>query len=388
MSYKSYGSYKTHKNQNGLVALLMVIVVMMTSATLALSVVFVFLNQIKSTRNTAYSYESIYAAESGVEDILLRYFDADKNLPAFPSILTVGSATASSTISTDDLENDTITSEGDRQGRFRRIVVDTSPSGTGVFSLAVQIGEGGLTMDSNSEVIGNVYSNGDITGASNTEIDGDASAVGIISSPRPAVTGTKTEGAESHPLREIDTDYWKARANINSDPIIGDIEYEGDTNLGPRKIEGNLTLDGNVNLTVTGPIHVTGNFTMESNAALFLDEGLSATSTALIVEGVVTFSSNSEIHSTVATPKGYIMVLSESAVDPAIDISSNNPIEAALYAPNGTISTSSNADLVSIAGYAIHLNSNTEIVYDLGLRELDFSGGPTIGAEIISWQEQ
>lgn len=388
MSHKSFGSYKAYNNQNGLAALLVVTVIMLTSVTLAASVVFVLINQIKQTRNIGYSYQSLYAAESGMEDILLRYFDLDKSLPSFPSILNVGSATASSTISTDSLDNDTITSEGDRQGRSRRIVVNTSPSGAGTFSLAVQIGEGGLIMDSNSTVIGNVYSNGNITGAGNTEINGDASAVGAISSPRPAVTGTKAEGAEPHPLIEIDDAYWKERANINNDPIIGDIEYENDTSLGPKKIEGNLTIDGNINLTVAGPIHVTGNFTMKSNSELFLDESLSATTTAIIVGGAVIFNSNSEIHTTVATPKGYIMVLSESTANPAIDISSNNPIEAALYASNGTMFVSSNADLVSIAGYAIHLGSNAHIEYDLGLKELDFSGGPTISAEITSWQEQ
>jgi hypothetical protein len=377
-------------NQRGVIALLIGIVAMFLASTLALSSVFVFLNRAKAARNIAHSYEAIYASEAGIEDMLLRYFDDTKPLPSsYPHILSVGSSSASTTIREDFLGNAIIVSEGDRLDRIRSLRIYASPEGPGVFHYAVQIGEDGLVMGSNSRVIGNVYSNGNITGDSNSEIQGDASAVGTISSPRPTVTGVRTQGVAPQDLPEIDIDYWKARANINNDPIVGNLVYnKGSNTLGPRKIEGNLTLDSNADLIVTGAIHVTGNFRMDSNSELFLSEAFSASTTVIIVGGNITFDSNAEVHATVATPKGYILLLSESASGTAIDIDSNNPIEGAVYAPNGTVVIGSNADITSIAGRRIRLDSNAEIVYDFGLRDADFTGGPSSGARIISWQEQ
>ena len=383
MSHKTYP-----KNQNGIIALLMVVVVMFASLTSALSIVFVFLNQVKETRNIAYSYESIYATESGVEDILLRYFDTTKTLPTYPSILSVGDASASTTLSEDFFGNGTITTEGDRVGRNRRVEVRMSITGPGAFNLAIQIGDGGLIMESNSIVIGDVYSNGDITGSTNSEIQGDAIAVGTISSPDPDVTGTKTEGAESQPLPAVDVDYWKSQANINGDPLIGDQEFSDSNTLGPRKIEGSLTIKSNGDITLTGPIHVTGDFTMESRTNLFLDESFAASTTVVIVDGLIEFNSNSQVYSTTATPKGYILMLSTSTSTTAIEINSLNPIDCALYAPNGTLFIGSRAKMTSIAGYQIHLASNAEIEYDFGLHRSDFTGGPSSGAKITSWQEQ
>jgi len=72
---------------------------MFLASTLALSAVFVFLNRANAAKNIVFSYEAIYASESGVEDALLRVVDGTKSLPtANPYILQVGQTTASTTI--------------------------------------------------------------------------------------------------------------------------------------------------------------------------------------------------------------------------------------------------------------------------------------------------
>lgn len=388
MSHKFYMSNTSR--QQGLIALLIGISAMLLAATLSLSSVFVFLNRAKTTRNIAFSYESFYAAEAGVEDLLLRYYDANKDLPAsYPSILPVGNAVATTTLSEDFFENATIRSEGDRENRFRVLSVYVSPTDSGTFRYAVQIGAGGLLMDSNATVVGNVYSNGNITGGSNSEIQGNAYAAGTISSPNPNVTGTKVAGVQPQDLPTVDIAYWKARANINNDPIVGNVTYNtGSHNLGPRKIDGNLTLDSNASLTINGPVHVTGNVEMKSNSDLLISESFVASSTVIVVEGTIEFNSNAEVHSTTSTPKGYLMLLSESTSSEAIEISSNQRIDGAVYAPNGTVDIGSNAEVTSLAGWRINLDSNAEITYNFGLRDVSFSGGASSGGKIISWKEQ
>jgi len=172
-------------NQQGIIALLLGIVAMFAASLLSLSAVFVFLNRAQASKNTVYSYESIYAAESGLEDALFRV-GSDK-IWSSPYTLQVGNASAEVTISSIIGGIRTITSEGESSDRIRKIEAKYKIASTGIgFFYGVQVGEGGVTMDNNSRIegsggaSGNFYSNGEIVGTSGSTITGDATvATGI-----------------------------------------------------------------------------------------------------------------------------------------------------------------------------------------------------------------
>ncbi len=310
-----------------------------------------------------------------------------------------------------------------------RVRVTPNPQGEGIsFRYAVQVGEGGLRLNSNSRINGNVSSNGSITGDANSEIRGearangnifgdtnheiygdvyafgnisgegnykifgDAYATGTISDP-PEVEGDRYPNQDPSnlppidPLPTINYDYWKAQANVNNDPYLGDLELNSQSlPLGPKKIEGNLTLT-NSSLTLTGPIHVTGNFEMNSNSHLYLDEDFRSNGTVLIVDGTIRINSNAIIHPTSADPKGYILLVTTSSSSPAIEINSNSS-GGVYYALEGTLQINSNGDVVAIVAKQLILNANAELNYDEGLASAYFSTGPG-GSWIIkrgSWE--
>lgn len=387
--YMFFQPQNHNQNERGVIALLIVLTSMFIVAGIALSAVFVFLNQIQATRNIGYSYESMYAAEAGAEDMLLRYFDIAKFTPSFyPYILAVGDATASTTVSENIFVDVTITSEGDKQDRIRRMQVFARLA-LGIFSFAAQAGVGGVNMDSNARVIGDIYSNANVTGAANTEVVGDVRAVGTISSPDPEISGIREEGADVRDLPQVDVAYWTAQANINSNPITGDVTYAGLGNTeGPRKIIGNVTVGSGADLTVMGPLHITGNFTLDSNSDLYVSESFVASSTVIVVEGEIRFHSNSDVHATTATPRGFMLLMSTSTSASAIYLNSNQGIEGAIFAPNGTIHIASRGEVISLAAKAMQLDSNAEIEYDTGLRDIDFGGSEAYQAQVISWGEQ
>jgi len=378
-------------DQRGVIALSITIIILFIGITIVFSSVFVFLNRIEIARNVRLSEQAYFAAESVVEDALLRFIDPNKNeISSYPYSLAVGGASASidkTTVGTIS----TFAVVGNASNRTRSLGVGVSGGVPGTtFSYAAQIGQGGLVMNSNSEVEGDVYSNGNITGFSNSVINGNATAVGTISSPRPSVSGTKIEGADIIALPPFDEQGWKDAANINNDPYIGNLSLDsGTTVLGPKKIEGNLTLNSNADLIVQGVIHVTGNFSMNSGSDLFLDDDFGSTGTVIIVEGTISFNSNADVFATDASPKGYIMFVSMSNnTDAAIQLNSNADLEAALYAVNGGLSINSNGEVVSLVVQKLILNSNAEIDYDLGLINYSYSTGGAGSYDIISWKEQ
>ncbi|OGZ61201.1 MAG: hypothetical protein A2932_00930 [Candidatus Spechtbacteria bacterium RIFCSPLOWO2_01_FULL_46_10] len=380
---------KVSKNQSGVAALLITIVIMGVGTIIAVSATFVFLNRIEASRNIGFSERAYYAAEAGLEDALIRFFDANKQVPSLYSFSINGTAVDVS-ISTDEFNITTISADGNTSSRRRSAAVriGLDPSATSL-SFAAHIGTRGLTMDSNSTVNGNVFSNGNITGSSNSDINGDATAVGTISTPNPQVSGAKEEGVDPVPLPNFDGDVWREAANINNDPINGDIEIDDETViLGPRRINGNLTIDGNSVVTITGPVYVTGNILVDSNSDIFLDEGFGSENTVILADGSIEFKSNAQVHSTSADPAGYILFASMSNSSEAIKLGSNQIIDGAFYAANGDLELNSNADVTAIIGEGVRMGSNAEVNFDLGLILQIFSVYGEAGYDIIDWEEQ
>ncbi len=370
-----------------------VILLLLVVLTLGLALIsFAIRNYI----NIHQSYLRIAAldlAEAGIEKAMweLNKIDGDSytgenNTPLGEGVFSVSVTDGSSgkiIISTGFIPNST-------NYKVRRtvkvIIADVSAYYSTAFQYAVQVGELGLEMDANSRIYGNVYSNGNIVGYSNSRIDGDAYAVGTISSPQPTVLGTKNPGAPSQPMPDFDPEIWRAQANMHNDPIIGNYELgSGSHTLGPRKIEGNFTIRSNTILTLTGPIYVTGNFEVESNSSIYLDEIFVSTGTVIIVDGTIRINSNCVIHSTLTDPKGFILLASDSINDNAIELNSND-IGGVYYALRGTAQINSNADIVAITAKGLDLNSNAELVYDTGLASAIFSTGPEGIWRAQSWQ--
>jgi hypothetical protein len=378
-------------SERGLTALLITIVVLVIGVALLLSVAFVFLNRLESSRNIGLSEQAYFAAEAGAEDILLRFFDSSKALPvSYPHTLSVGGGQASSTLTTDLFGSITVDAQGDRANRTRSVqVVLGVDTAVGSIAFGAQVGDKGIIMDSNSEVDGNVFSNGNIIGLSNTRIEGDAISVGTITSPNPIVAGTREEGASPIPLPFINADAWRAAANVNNDPIVGGLSIgSGTTILGPRRIDGNLTLGGSSTLIVTGPLYITGDLTMNSNSIIKLDNSFGSNGTVVITDGVISFSSNADVEGTTADPKGYLLLASTAATGDAIVMDANSILEGILYAINADLRIRSNGGSTAIIGNGIQLESNASITYDLGLITHLFTTGGTVSYAIIDWKEQ
>ncbi len=274
----------------------------------------------------------------------------------------------------------------ERTVRARLVAIPSDSSIS--FNYAAQVGEGGLIMRTNSKIDGNVYSNENITGYSNTIITNDAYAVGEISpSPRPRVDGESHPGAEPVPMPDFDPGFWEARANINNDPYIGNYVVSGGNNiLGPRKIEGNFVLESNSSMELNGPLHVTGNFTASSNNDIRISEDFGSNGTVILVDGTITLDSNTRIFGTSATPKGHLLMVSRDEGDEAIVLNANTTCGGVFYALDGGTKVNSRTGVVAIAARRLYLEANAELIYEAGLASAIFSGGPGGVWKIREWQ--
>lgn len=423
MPYKSH-----HSEERGIIALLIVIVVMSIAATLALSVVFVFLNQIKATRNIGYSYESMYAAEAGAEDALLRLVK-DKDWSNL-LITDTGNASASTTISDIIGGARAISAKGNASDRIRKISIAYQVSThEAEFYYGAQVGDGGVEMRPGSTVNGNVFSNGSvmrvgggggdatvrdtvIVANNGNRIDGiivgrdarvhtcaDSTITGTLTYITGGSSGDCTAGSMVESPDEIQPrdfaitramiDDWKDDAEAGG-IISGDLTIEDDASLGPVKIDGNFEVKG-ATLTITGTIWATGTFDTGNNVEVRLDEvGYGDLSGVLMADDIVKIRNNAVMEGT-SSPSSYLMVISNSSSTdeafPALN-ARNNVVGAILFAPNGLMKIDNNVGLVEATAYKLLLENNAEINYEVGLENLEFTSGPSGSWEVTSWGEE
>lgn len=443
------------KGQAALIAVVLMLIIMLSAVFGASAVA---LTESRAANKSLNSRFSFFAAEAGVEDAVYR-LKRGKNLPSSFTI-TLNGASAPTTVTTNGGVKE-IKSVGAYSGATRAARATLS-SGAGVsFRYGVQVGAGGLEMDNNSTIVGNVYSNGQIKGSSNgvkiggdavsagaagkiedvQDIDGDTTAhyledVSVDGSTNSAslfratvggsavsdsisnctiggnatydtktscaIGGTQTTpnpinfqdpANEPLPISDAQLDAWEADAEAGG--VIGSQTYsDANNSLGPKKINGNLILDNNTVLTVTGTLWVTGEIKLSNGSIIQLASSYGAMSGVVVAgtdgspsAGYIEIDNNSQTNGS-GTAGSYIMLLSQRNNTSSTAIkTSNNAASAILYAGTGVIEIDNNAQLKEVTGYKLKLKNGSDVIYETGLANIQFSSGPSGGWNITSWGE-
>lgn len=425
--------FKIRNFKNGFAAFYVAILVMIIMAVITLSLLFLVSNQQRILNNSLISYKSFSLAESGIEDALVRLVKGMNYSSSY--ILSLGNNISNVQISDIIGGARTITSTGNVNDRIRKVRVVYKISTQDVsFYYGIQVGDLGLQMDGNAVVNGNIFSNGSISGASNAKIYGDAISAGPTGNinTMKQISGsvwatnlqnckidgdahytnisgctvggshfTPEEGPppQNMPITQDKIESWQDEAEAGGTIAGYSLGGNNTDSLGPKKVEGDMTLSSNAKLTITGTIWVTGNLSLNSNVVIVLDPAYSSFSGVIVVDGQISLDSNvvfcgsegykggGQCYSSVGS---YIMLLStNNSIDhnnPAIYATSNTQT-AILYTSEGIIKLSSNAKLREATGYGIYMSSNAEVTYETGLADVRFSSGPGGGWRVASWKE-
>lgn len=158
------------KKNSGFAVFFVIVLILATISGAVLIISTMALNENRLSLDIIGSTQAYYIAEAGVEDAIYRI----KNNKSIVSPYTIEAGTAMATVTVTTIGNTkTIIVQGEKDNKIRNIraVLNLDISEIDFF-FGVQVGEGGLEMDNNSQVIGNVYSNGSIVGNSGATITG------------------------------------------------------------------------------------------------------------------------------------------------------------------------------------------------------------------------
>lgn len=434
-------------NEFGFAALLALFSVTGLVLIVTFSVSAIILNRTQTSKNLVFSAQSYYSAESGAEDAVLRKL---KNYDLPSGALNLDGASVTQNITTignaTTIDSSSSFSSNVRKTRVRLLVTADSVS----FHYGVQVGAGGLEMDNNSTVNGNIYSNGDIEGGSGAKITGDAYVAGgnkiqdviiggdahaheietskicgdayyqaidatslnFLNSPsNPTCSDPLTSGA-AHPaspdpetlpapISASNIDDWKTDA-ASGGTISGNYSVTNNISLGPKEITGNLVMTSNNKiLSVAGTLYVRGNIDISNGSAVQCLASYGENSCVVLADGWIHASNNGTFSGSGAAGS-FLMMLTTlqcdgtSATAPdgkacgdhngAVDIH-NQATGVIFYASNGMINLHNGVGITEAAAYKLRLDNLASVTYNQGLVNAAFSSGPGAGWQIDSWNE-
>ncbi len=205
------------------------------------------------------------------------------------------------------------------------------------------------------------------------------SLVGGVTYCPAAVTPPDDPAPIDMPISDGQIDEWKQEA-ADGGVIYGNYSPPGGTavEIGPKKITGDLLLENNQQLILTGGLYVEGNLRIDNGASIILDSSYGQNSGFIIMDGTIHTKNNGTIGGSGQENSTLLLASLASGGgdhDSAIDLH-NRAEGAVFYAPNGLVYLHNNVYVTELTAYKIHLDQNAELRYDTGLIETNFTSGP------------
>jgi hypothetical protein len=195
------------------------------------------------------------------------------------------------------------------------------------------------------------------------------------------------------PISDGNINQWRLEAEAGG-TIFGDFVLDDDVGtLGPKKITGDMIIINSAELTITGTIYVQGDIIFSNNSIIRLLSGFSDDSGVVVSDGKVDISNNAEFKGSGSTGSFVMIITTNDCPQPTVCVDdyairvANNAGTVILNAQKGTIFFSNNSGAKEATADKIILNNNAFIEYEGGLTNVNFSGGPSGGWDILSWRE-
>jgi len=403
----------TLKKRAGAAALITVLGVATVVVAAFLTLTTLATDQLVQVSDTADSDQAYYAAEAGLNDGLYKLTTSPG--PQTYS-LTINGAVANIDIAVDPTDllgkRRLITSTATYQEKQRTVAIAATTNAMAMSSqYAVMSGDGGVQLDNNCIVQGNLYANGPVVGKNSGAviIEGHVWSAGVnslikdLTVGRPAdqkdahaqnfdnVVITGTRYTETPPVKPypITTDQINVMKDLADNTITNqNVTINSDTTLDAQKIEGNLLIESGI-LTITGPIWVTGTLDTKPGVIIHLAPSLGEASSAIIFDQAVEIKNNAVLEGS-GNPKSFLLIASLKAdISSPVIFGANNSESVIYFAPDGLIKVNQNAILNNTTGNMIHLQENSMIKFNPNLSGFYIPGGDPqpVGTVGHSWKE-
>ena len=391
------------------------------------------LKEEKAARTGFQGKSGYFLSEAAQEDVVYRL---KRGKPVGTvSVLTLLGNSATTTITDVSSEEKEVVASGSSGVNIRKTQVALLRTLGASFFYGVQVGAGGLHMKNTASVVGNIFSNGPVTGENSNTATGDVISAGsgglidgvaLDSSAYAATVRDSTVGADAY-YQTIVNSTVGGTLHPGSEPLatttmpltdgqIADLEaiaesggvinspcpyqIKTDRVIGPVKINCDLKITGTPTVTIAGMLRVVGNVEVENSATLRLSSSLGSASAGIIADNPADrlTSSSIEVKNSVSaygsgTPGSYVVFISQNrsaesgGSGEAIEMENTVSGDLLVYAPHGDVKLKNSISLKEVTAYKVTLENSAEVVYESGLSNVLFTTGPSGGYKIVDWKE-
>lgn len=255
----------------------------------------------------------------------------------------------------------------------------TSQIGGATYSTGLMVGSNG---------VGNAWANI----VKGTSVAGSLYCLTGLNNNKSCNTSKGIPPSQPLPYSDSNIDAWKTDAEsggvITGNYTVG----SAGASLGPKKITGNLTVNGGGTLTMTGTLWVVGDVTVTGGGKIVLPANYGLNSGTIISDGRITINGGGSAGS--GTSGSYLFVVSTSKCPQDVTCGGSSAITItggagaiAANAQQGTVALSGGANIKAVVGNSISITGGSTVTYDQGLASPSFVSGPTGGWQIVSWKE-
>ncbi len=196
------------------------------------------------------------------------------------------------------------------------------------------------------------------------------------------------------PVSQGNMDEWKSLATAGGATSSIKIDGNNVRTIGPIKINGNLEVEAGGTLYITGPIYVTGFIKVSGNGKIYVHSSMGTASGIVVADGIVELEGSGGIYGS-GQAGSYVVVATTSTCpggsnctggSRAIKISGAAG-SVVLVAPDGTVELEGSVSIKSLVAKKVKMSGASNIIYDSGLADLDFTSGPSGSWTVESWKE-
>lgn len=241
-----------------------------------------------------------------------------------------------------------------------------------------------------SMIGGNSYTTGAYVGTGSSDdawahtlmgvtVSGTAYCQNATFTSKSCTTSRADPTAAALAVSDANMDDWETTAAAGG-TLTGDqhVDYHNAL-LGPKKIVGNLIVDGGGTLTLSGPLWVTGTVTVTGGGKIALASSFGTGSSYIISDGYMSLSGGGSLSGS-GQSGSYLIMMTTSACPAASGCSGNNAITLSggtsavgLVAPDGTAYVTGGVTVKTVSAKQVTLDSGATLNYDTGLANTSFS---------------
>ena len=196
------------------------------------------------------------------------------------------------------------------------------------------------------------------------------------------------------PISQGNLDEWKDMATAGGATSSIKIDGVKTRTIGPLKINGNLEVEASGILYITGPIYVTGFVKVSGNGKIYVHSSMGTASGIIVADGIVELEGSGGIYGS-GQAGSYVVVATTSTCPGGSNCAGGSraiKISGAagsivLSAPDGRVELEGSVSIKSLVAKQVKMSGTSNIIYDAGLANLDFTSGPSGSWTVESWKE-